>query len=258
MQGTCALCQTPSELKNSHLIPKWAYRRVLELDPTGATAPVVIAGGSAVMSNKQTTRSLLCAGCETRFSTSEDHVASLTQPADEQIRLFGRLTRLDTPQHTLASLNDATDAAELAFFATSVLWRGCVMTGDCRLGPYEPRFRQFLLGEEDFPNEAAISVALFDRSTDIDTRGWVSEPTSTKASFGWLHGFIIAGLVFRCWVGKAIPKGWLQASLAGPNPKKYVSIIKPEGCADFMAAAEATANAEVRGKLATWRPAAAD
>jgi hypothetical protein len=249
MIGTCALCQKNSDLQNSHLVPKWAYRRIRELDPTGATAPVHIAGGNAVMSNKQTTKYLLCTDCELRLSRSEDHVARLTEPDNGQIKLFGSLTRLDTPRKVLASLNDGADADQLAYFATSVMWRGCVMTGACRLGPYEPRFRQYLLGAAAFPPEAAIHVALFEQSPNVDARGWVSNPTSTKANFGWLHGFLLAGLAFRCWVGKSIPQEWQQASLAGPNAKKYVSIINPEACADFLAAAEMTANAKPRGRL---------
>jgi hypothetical protein len=113
------------------------------------------------------------------------------------------------------------------------------------------RFRQYLLDEAPFPCEAVISVGLFDDSPDVDTRGWVSEPASTKAGLLWLHGFLIAGLAFRCFVGKLINPDWRQVSLAGPNPKKYVSIIKPEECGDFLAAVEMVANAKTRGKLAS-------
>jgi hypothetical protein len=249
MLGTCALCQKNSDLQDSHLIPKWAYRRVLELDSTGAKAPVHIADGKAVMSNKQTKKHLLCADCEQRFSRIEDHVAGLTEPSDRQIKLFEKVTRLDTPQKVLASLNDGADAKQLAYFAASVMWRGCVMTGDCKLGPYESSFRQYLLGTAAFPAEAAIHVALLDESSVVDLRGCVSEPSSTKVNFGWLHGFLLAGLAFRCWVGKSIPNAWQQVSLAGPNPKKYISIIGPEGCSDFLAAADMAASAKPRGKL---------
>lgn len=125
------------------------------------------------------------------------------------------------------------------------------MTGGCKLGPYESFFRQYLLGTAAFPAEAVMQVALFDEMPDVDLRGWVSEPASTKASFGWLHGFLLAGLAFRCWVGKSIPKAWQAASLAGPNPKKFVAVIAPNACADFLAAAEMTVGAKPLGKLVT-------
>lgn len=250
MTGTCALCQKNADLQNSHLIPKWAYRRVCDVDPNGAKHPVKIAGGNAVLSNKQTTKYLLCADCEQRFSASEDYVAKLTEPDNRQIKLLGSVTRLDTPKKVLATLNEDVDCGRISYFAASVLWRGCVITGDCHLGPYESKFRRYLLGESEFPPEASITFGLFDESHNVDTRGWVSEPVSTKTNFGWLHGFLLAGLAFRCWVGKEIPQEWKQVSLAGPNLKKYISIIKPEECADFLAAVEMAGSASHRGKLA--------
>jgi hypothetical protein len=127
------------------------------------------------------------------------------------------------------------------------------MTGDCTLGPYEPAFRYYLLGDAAFPCEVVISVGLFEQSSDVDTRGWVSEPISKKTRIGWLHGFLMTGLVFRCWIGKTLPPGWQQVSLTGPVPNKYVSILEPNECADFLAAAEMVASAKPRGKLARFK-----
>lgn len=249
--STCALCQKDAELQDSHLIPKWAFRRILDTDQAGAEAPVYISGGSAILRNKQPTKYLLCTDCEQRFSKRENYVARLTELDNGQIRMFRDITRQDTPNASLASLNDGIDVDQIAYFAASVLWRGCVMTGDCKLGPYEPNFRQYLLGAARFPPEATISVGLFEPSTNVDARGWVSVPTSTKTNIGWLHGFLLAGLIFRCWVGKALPLEWPQVSLTGPpNPKKYVSIFKPEECPEFLAAAEMTRSATPRRKLA--------
>jgi hypothetical protein len=252
MIGACALCHENADLQNSHLIPQWAYRRVCDVDPAGSSAPVHIAGGNAVLSNKQATKYLLCAGCEQRFSKSEDYVARLTEPDNRLIKLFRNVTRLDTPRNVLASLNNSEDGGHLTYLAASVMWRSCVMTGGCKLGLYEPKFRQYLLGATQFPREASISVGLFEESLNlnVDARGWVSAPASTKTSKGWVHGFLLAGLAVRCWVGKAIPKEWQQVSLAGPNSTKYVSILKPEECADFLTAAEMAGTAKPRGKLA--------
>lgn len=220
------------------------------MDSTGAKNPVQISNGNAVLSNKQTTRHLLCTECEQRFSKCEDYVARLTEPDNGVIRLFRSITRPSTPKMVLASLNNRMDGEQIAYFAASVIWRGYAVTGDCKLGPYEQKFRHFLLGETEFPTEVVISVGLFDLSPNVDARGWVSEPVSIKTKIGWLHGFLLAGLAFRCWVGKGLPPLWQQVSLTGPNPYRYVSIIKPEGCADFMAAAEMAGNAKHRGKLA--------
>ncbi|HUW20687.1 MAG TPA: hypothetical protein VMW16_15420 [Sedimentisphaerales bacterium] len=187
------------------------------------------------------------------MSRREDYVASLTESNKGQIKLFSQVIRLNTPKRVLASLNKEVDAEQIVYFAASVMWRGCVMTGGCKLGAYEPNFRRYLLGEAPFLREAVISVGLFEESPDFDTRGWVSEPASMKAGLLWLHGFLMAGLVFRCFVGKAINQDLHQVSLAGPNPKKYVSILKPEECGDFLAAVEMAGNAKHRGSFAGGR-----
>jgi len=250
MIGTCALCQKNADLQDGHLIPKWAYKRVCNVNPTGAKNPVIVADGNAFLSSKQTKKYLLCFDCEQRFSKSEDYVAGLTEPDNGQIKLFRDITRLDTPKKVLASLNKDVDCGQIAYFAASVMWRVCVITTDCKLGPYEPSFRKYLLGETRFPPEAALFVGLFEKSPNVDTRGWVSEPTSKKAGLLWYHGFLIAGLAFKCFVGKAINQNMHQSSLVGPNPDKYVSIIKPEECGDFLAAVEMASNAKHRGNLA--------
>lgn len=251
MKNLCALCQKNTDLQNSHLIPKWAYRRISELIPDGEVkAPALISEGKAIVINKQTTRHLLCAECEQLFSKSEDYVAGLTEFDGGKIKLFNQVNKLDTPRKVLAALDPGIDADLIARFAASIFWRGHVMTGDCHLGPYELKFRQYLLGLTDFPAEIVIHLAIFDESSIVDLRGWVSEPTSRKTGMWWLHGFLLNGLAFRCWVGKSIPAEWGQVSLGGPNTTKYVSIIKPEECPDFLAAVELVGSAKPLGKLA--------
>jgi uncharacterized C2H2 Zn-finger protein len=208
MIGICALCHENGDLQNSHLIPAWSYRRICDVDPSKPKAPIHIAGGTAVLTSRQTTKYLLCARCEGLFSKSEDYVAKLTQSDNGQIEFFKHVTRLDTPRKVLALLNRIEDGDQLAYFGASVVWRGSMMTVGCRLGSYEAKFRQYLLGEAQFPDEASISVALLEKSPNVDARGWVSEPCCCKVGEGRLHGFSLAGLVFRCFIGKAIPLEW--------------------------------------------------
>lgn len=248
--GTCALCKKQESLQNSHLIPKWAYRRVCEADPASPRSPVLVADGSAVSTNKQITRYLLCAECEQRFSTREDYIARLTTLESGRIRLFDNITRMDAPHHNLALLNQEVDAEQIAYFAASVMWRGHVMTGGCKLGAYEPIFREYLLGQAPFPNQAVVSVGLFTESPHIDALGWVSAPASQKTGLLWVHGFLIAGLAFRCLVGKALDQNLHQVSLAGPASQKFAYLFKPEECSDFLAAVEVATKSKPRGRLA--------
>lgn len=250
MLGECALCRVQAELQKSHLIPKWAYKRALGYGSIESSAPIHISGGNALLTNKQTTQRLLCRNCEQRFSVWENSISELTKPEDGSIKLFKNIVRADTPKKVLARLENAVDSLQISYFAASVLWRACVMTGECRLGPYEEGFREYLLGRTTSIPGVVISVGVFEKSLHYDARGWVSEPTSTKASIGWLHGFLICGLVVRCWIGKSIPKEWQMVSLSEPNSDKYVWLVRPEDCVDFLAAAEMVETAVPRGKLA--------
>lgn len=150
MIGTCALCQKNADLQNSHLIPKWAYRRVCDFDRPGAKAPVQIAGGNAVLINKQTTKYLLCPECEQLFSKYEDYVSGLTESDDGQIKLFKDIKRHDTPKKMLASLNEEVDGDQIAYFAASVMWRGCVMTGAASSDLMSRNFGTICLEQRDF------------------------------------------------------------------------------------------------------------
>lgn len=249
MRGTCALCAKIDDLQNSHLIPKWAYRRVAQSDQARSQAPILIENENAVQTNKQTTKYLLCAECELRLSTREDYLARLTRLNNGRISLFDKLTRMGDQYPNLAMLNDDVDAEQISYFAASMLWRCHVMTEGCQLGSYEPKFRQYLLERASFPREAIMLVQLIEESSDFNLRNLASEPASIKVGHVWLHGFLLVGLVFRCFVGKALDQNLQKISLAGSNPNKYVSITKPEECNDLLAAVNVTKKATPRGRL---------
>lgn len=253
---TCALCKNEADLVDSHLIPRWAYKRVLEADGGEEKAPVLVSAGAACYSNVQTTKHLLCTDCEGRFSKREDYVARLTRINEAgQPRIFDYVKRLDTPTGILAELSNDVDVESIAYFAASIIWRGCAMNLGCVLGPYEIQFRNFLLGVAPFPKDAVLSMGILEQTPNIlSPYGWVTEPTSTKAGVLWLHGFMVAGLAFRCFVGKKINPAWRNVCLSGQasTTSTYVSLLQPEQCPDFLAAASMAAGAVPKGKLAAF------
>ena len=92
--GDCALCGQQRILQKSHLMPKWAYRR-LQQTPQGRANPMFVNDGLAAMTSKQVTSHLLCGDCEARFSEREDYVAELTETdATGQLKMVGDVTRL--------------------------------------------------------------------------------------------------------------------------------------------------------------------
>lgn len=247
--GICALCRCEAELQKSHLIPQWAYKRILELEGKDKQ-PVLVSNGDAALSNAQTTRRLLCKDCEQRFSRREDYVSRLTRLEDGQPAILKYVTRLQTQTGITAQLSDEVDAEQLAYFATSVIWRSCAMKLSCKLGSYEARFRDYLLDIAPFPEEAVLSMGVLEPSDQFkNPAGWVTSPSTARIGFSRVHGFMAAGLAFRCFIGKTLDSAWRGVSLASPNQTRYVSLMKPEEFSDFLAALSVAGKATPKGKL---------
>jgi hypothetical protein len=94
---------------------------------------------------------------------------------------------------------------KLVYFATSVFWRA----GACRwravdhdmrqdLGPYQEKFRRFLLGQEAFPERAALIVNV---SGNTKPHLGAIYPYSGRVSGTWQHRFGIPGLAFWLHLG---------------------------------------------------------
>lgn len=257
--GKCALCGEHTVLKDSHLIPKWAYRRLQKTDE-GRTDPIRIEGGSAVQTSDQVTMYLLCAACEHRFSTREDYVSRLTQTDPEgTLKILGSVTRQAPPLAEVVQLDSELDIDAIVYFAASVIWRSCVMKHGCTLGErYELAFRRYLLGETDFPsNVASMNLVILEPSGLVrHPERYVSFPSSSKVPNAWLHGFTVCGLTFRCFVGGSLDAGMKMVNLAGGSSPKYALLRNPEGLNDFVEVHRTTAAATPRGKLAllnVWR-----
>jgi len=247
--GICALCRCEGELQNSHLIPQWAYKRILELEG-GDKQPVLVTGGNAALSNKQTTRRILCKDCEQLFSIREDYVSRITRLEDGQPAILKLVTRLHGPDGMAARLSDDVDAEQPLFFAASIIWRACVMRIGCNLGPYEPKFREYLLGKTAFPVDVVLTMAVLESSDRVKNPSSIlTVPSSFKVGLVWLHGFMASGLAFRCFIGKTLDPKWKVMSLASPDQPTYISLMKPEQFSDFLAALSVAVKATPRGKL---------
>lgn len=250
---TCGLCLQPKPLRESHLLPQWAYKRVRQMcEP--AQHPVLVQGGTACMTSAQVTQDLLCDDCEDRFGQRENIVARLTEVQKGKPAFLQYLTPMPSRTGRLVRIDDAI-AEPLAYFGASVLWRSSVMRHDCYLGPYEEHLRKYLNGEAVFPATAVMNVGFLEPSgRGEDPYTWFSSPASVRANVVWLHGFIICGLAFRCFAGGRLDQWYprlRRICLAAPNEARFGLIIPTTECPDFMRAAEMTVAAEARGKLAT-------
>ena len=106
--------------------------------------------------------------------------------------------------------NAEVNTAQLAFFATSVVWRAAIhtwrfgpRTERVFLGPYQDQLRRYLLGQDQFPQQAAMWVWV--SSYDKPSRA-ISFPQSMRVWDCYTHGFDIPGVRFTMFVGKVLPE----------------------------------------------------
>lgn len=245
---TCGLCHEGGEIQNSHLLPAWCYRRIIE--DCDDSQPVQVTKDSAIFSSKQVRQHLLCPACEDRFGKVEDKVERLTRRRSGKQLIFQRLTHIGGKTGQLYEL-DSDTAVILSYFAVSVIWRAHAMGKGCELGPYGEQFRRYLLGQCGFPANAVLMVMVLEPSeSEVDPKCWLTDPATTRADGFRVHGFIACGLAFRLFVGRQIPAKLKLVCLASTAGPKRVHVRPWHECQDVQGALELLRQTTPRGKLA--------
>ena len=221
MIGQCALCLEERELCDSHYMPAALYQIV-------GGAPVVVTDTATIETGKQLSARLLCLECEQRFhENGEDWVLRhCVRPTEA--RLHQKLQAaepLGGGHHKV----EGVDWQKLAYFAASIFWRGTACEwrsvakggGSLRidLGRITEPLRRYLLGEAEFPEDAALLV-------------WVTVrlPLVTAFTVPKMAGhyervdtyqFLIPGLMFQLMVAntdEGLPAEWREQCLVrGPG-----------------------------------------
>jgi hypothetical protein len=173
LKGTCALCQQSRELRRSHFLPAALYRLVRAANKPKPDLVLATAAGRQHTSH-QAWQYLLCGDCEGRFSRNgESWVLRHCYRGRGRFRLRDILERckpIDTAANEFvysASSDPNINVNHLVYFCTSVFWRACVRDWTasgrkyeaislCR--EYQEQIRTYLLGEQQFPQNAAITV----------------------------------------------------------------------------------------------------
>jgi hypothetical protein len=177
------------------------------------------------MTSQQTAKRLLCRLCEDQFGRREKKVAELTEidAANLEPRILNHVSSPPTTSRQVAAILDHHLADTIAYFAVSVLWRSWAMNEGGRLGKYGEEFRTYLLGETDFPGNAAICLGILEPSNSGENPyTWVSAPASIRTGVRWLHGFMIRGLLFRCYVGGLLNPECCRVCLAARDPSRVI------------------------------------
>jgi len=130
---------------------------------------------TAVQTSRQMTARLLCRDCEQRFSKfGENWVLAHCLHKDRSFLLAAILASRTpdissdktTTRLFYAAKIPEIDISALAYFATSIFWRGSIHPWNdggsipVMLGPFQEQFRQYLLGLLPFPKDCSLSVVV--------------------------------------------------------------------------------------------------
>jgi hypothetical protein len=216
VQGICKLCGNSGDLVESHLeLPKFVYKR-LRTEAAKNPNPVQISsGGGLKQTAAQQRLSLLCSDCDGgRFGKlGERWVAGACLQADSSFPLRDLVLSapFETDGISTAFFRTAKvpglNHTALEYFAASMIWRAQFLPRNpISLGPYDPQFRDYLLGVGAFPKDATLVVAIRHRSNLTQVSHFVQEAAvEDRQSFS----FYIPGLFFSL-ILESLPAPSLQ------------------------------------------------
>lgn len=209
--GICKMCGVDRELVSSHLMGAALY----DYCRNPGYSPVRVGDGKIFPTDRQTQDYLLCNDCETVLNREgETWVSPKLATMERKFPLFDLLTkRQPTWQEDDASIymvadNPDIEAGMLAHFAMGMFWKAGVHSwrnGDhstkIELGPYADPIRKWLLGQERFPKNVCLQVAV---SPPERAQILFIEPYEGKRS-DWRSFFVyILGVLFVIHVGKSV------------------------------------------------------
>jgi hypothetical protein len=144
------------------------------------------------------------------------------------------------------------ETEQIAYFAASVIWRAAA-TGwrnkygpELELGPYREELRLYLLGNAEFPENAALRVIL-----GIAPRKEVLV-ASLPVPERW-HGvrsftFVIPGVIFTMMLGRHIPPDALKMAFM-PSPERIICVSDAMYLNWLKAAQKVVTAAKPKGSL---------
>jgi len=208
-EGRCQLCQQDGPLQVSHILPKALYRYVRT---SGGGNTIEVTKDRIQRSSKQATAHLLCSACEQRFNENGERWM-LRQGYRGQGRFRLRETlvraapfgRMDDGLAYSAVVIPEIDVRKITYYASSIFWRASVCSSNGeenqpKLGErYECQFREYLLGNADFPLSAVLVVQVAKAESPLQAFCF---PFSQRHAGGYhQHTFLAQGVLFWLFVG---------------------------------------------------------
>lgn len=269
--GICALCAKQRPLRESHLLPRAAYR--LARDTTGSVLPspdpLQISVEGAVQTSSQVTCELLCGGCEQLFNRNgEQEVMRECCRSSTSFRLRDKLksdaaiVQTSTWACFAGSNLQRVRLESYRYFAMSVLWRASVgrWPGDygrksrrhCLGSTYEQAARQYLLGTAAFPSNMRLFIFV---AIDADPIRLFSFPLSHNLGGSHVHWFQLFGLEFRMFVGKVMDPEVEALSTQLPSNEDTVFVLGAQADnPSLRKVGEIVRNSPSKGRLRKIKP----
>jgi hypothetical protein len=257
--GDCRLCGAVGvPLMDSHIMPKWAYRRTRDLTgAVGSPHPIQVKDGVAVQTSAQITEYMLCRGCEELLGRDENYVSKLAYQEDQTLGLaqyvredaiFSRGLRMLAGVRTRAVAISHLDCQAIARFAASVFWRAHVVRTQkfdgLRLWKDQAEaLSRFVRGERRLPDRMCLTLFVpVDGAfalTGVFSSTLFTPATAVKGEDS-AHQFLVPGLVFNLTTGShSIPELCLAC---GGSPHALIqhwrSIRVLQNAAEMIGAAE--------------------
>jgi|SRR5271157_1464234 len=221
----CALCLQGRELRDSHLVPKALYRLARAVNRREKPDPVMVTSTSRRQTSFQASQYLLCADCEQRFhQNGEDWVMRHCYRGGDRFRLRNLLEQ-SKPIHAgdrttiyCASSVSGVSIEQIVYFCMSVFWRASVRDWESSgkkyrmisLGTkYQEQIRKYLLGDADFPENAAVMLVVSLKRPAIA----FNFPDTIRISSQHCHTLHIPGMTFQLSLGSQIEDGTTETCI---------------------------------------------
>jgi len=236
------------ELQKSHLMPKWAYKRVSKSNP-----PIIVKNNCAIQTDSQDREYLLCKNCEMRFSEAETYVSKLVYTSTTKERLIDSVEMADFHEPKAFTIPRKISTKDIIYFASSVFWRYSVASRDRYLGElgekYTEKIRCYLMNEVTFPKNIRMCLGMLDtRRSDKDESKILSTPVRSRKDKFSIHEFMVLDFRFRMFLGNKIPPG-IDCFCLHRAKIKQVIVFKFGDDPALKRAAEAVDKSSPKGKL---------
>lgn len=209
MESVCRLCNTPSELCRSHILPEFLYRPLYDEKHRFS---ILTAGVTGVRYGQRgLTEKLLCHACEQRLCLFEKYAAEV---------MSGRLGHR-YQQHDSRITIKGIDYAQFKLFQISILWRASVSTLEffrlVSLGPREELLRQMLVAANPGSPEAFGCVVIFAHDSGHDLSDTLFNPEPFRWAGRRMYKLFFAGAAWLYHCDQRPPTPHLQKFFLRPD-----------------------------------------